>query len=93
MAFALFNSMNYMLEQLILILNSGSYTLKRMFHPQLTLAYHVHFKHSNKNLVFRIEKQGSNWKIIPSSNMPRYVFAEELIFIRAICENEKEPGN
>lgn len=78
-----------MLEKFQLMLDSGDYILKRMFHPELPLSYHVHHQAPNRNIVFRIEKQGNKWKILPTSHMPRYIFNEENALVEAICENEK----
>lgn len=64
------------------------YRLKRMYHEDLDLTYHIHVLHDEKLLIFRMGLFGDEWEII-SQKLPLYILKAKEALEKAIRENEK----
>jgi len=76
-----------MQEELTAVVNDRTYLLKRIYHSELPLTYHVHFEHNGRPVVFRIRLESSDWKVLPHQ-LPDYVREDASGLIGAIKENE-----
>lgn len=77
-----------MKEEFSVTINQVDYHLKRIYHPELPLTYHVHFNDWHQHTVFRMRQDDANeWSIVPMT-LPAYVRAAEAALRSAIAGNE-----
>lgn len=75
-------------SQFEVTIDSTIYLLKRMYHEDLDLTYHIHVQHDHKLLIFRMGLFADEWEIIPQK-LPLYVMKAKDLLEKAIRENEE----
>jgi len=78
-----------MTEEFSITIEQVVYHLKRIYHPEIPLTYHVHFQGWHQHMVFRMrpDEQG-RWRILPMP-LPHYVLQAEEALDEAIRANEQ----
>ena len=82
-----------MKQEFTITIDQVTYQLKRIYHPELPLSYHIHFNDWHQHTVFRMRPDANgHWAIVPM-HLPSYVLASEEKFRAAIERNEAESGS
>lgn len=79
-----------MQQEFTITIEQVTFQLKRIFHPELPLSYHIHFNDWHQHTVFRMrpDEQGQ-WSIVPMQ-LPAYVLQAEPELRAAIERNEAD---
>lgn len=73
------------------VVNGATFLLKRMYHPDVPLTYHVHFQHIYQKIVFRIgQLKDKGWYLFPQQ-LPKVVHTAVPDLI-AVIEMEESDG-
>lgn len=75
-------------EQFETVVDDQTYLLKRIYHEEVPLTYHIHHKADNRLLIFRIGKVKDEWQLLHQNNLPLHVYQAEKGLIKAIRKNE-----
>jgi hypothetical protein len=77
-----------MKEQFEIVIDNRTYLLKRLFHEDLPVTYHIHLGTGSKTLIFRMRQENNEWKLLPHDFLPDFVFDSEKLIARAVSRNE-----
>ncbi|RYZ15608.1 MAG: hypothetical protein EOO16_27155 [Chitinophagaceae bacterium] len=78
-----------MKQEFTITIEQVTYQVKRIYHPELPLSYHIHFNDWHQHTVFRMRPDDSgSWVIVPMQ-LPGYVFQAEPHLRNAIEANEE----
>ncbi|GAA4323535.1 hypothetical protein GCM10023184_10410 [Flaviaesturariibacter amylovorans] len=79
-------------EEFTLVENGITFIFRRMYHPEVELAYHVHVTNLSQRIIFRMKRNArGNWKIL-HQDLPESVWRAEARLAEAIASNEQAPG-
>ncbi len=75
-------------EQFEVEVDGHSYLLKRIYHEELPLSYHIHHYVNNRLLIFRIGQVKDEWQLLQQNNLPLHIYQAEKGLVKAIQKNE-----
>lgn len=77
-------------EQFEAVVDGHTYLLKRIYHEELPLTYHIHHRADNRLLIFRMGLVKDQWQLLQQNNLPLHIYQAEKGLIKAITINEKK---
>ncbi|RYY99675.1 MAG: hypothetical protein EOO11_04185 [Chitinophagaceae bacterium] len=78
-----------MKEEFTLSVNGISFLFRRMYHPEVELAYHIHISNLTQRTIFRMKKNARGvWKIL-HQDLPEAAWRAEPQLAEAIEANER----